>query len=69
MRDLFPWPAIKPRPPVLGAWSFCHWTTGEVPVCVFLFLSNNLVFLEFTVIAHGTLKSENVSCSVLFNSL
>ena len=34
--DLFPWPEIKPGPPVLGACSLSHWTTREVPVSSFL---------------------------------
>ena len=29
--DLFPWPGIKTGLPALGAWSFSHWTTREVP--------------------------------------
>ena len=30
MWDLGPWPTIgKPRPPVLGAWSLSHWTSGK----------------------------------------
>ena len=32
MWDQVPWPGIKPRPPVLGDQSPCHWTTREVPV-------------------------------------
>ena len=31
IRDLVPWPGIKPGPPALGAWSLNHWTTKEVP--------------------------------------
>ena len=31
MRDLVPWPGIKPGPPALGAQSLTHWTTREVP--------------------------------------
>ena len=31
MRDLVPWPGIKPGPPALGAQSLRHWTTREVP--------------------------------------
>ena len=31
MRDLVPWPGIKPRLPALGAWSLNCWTTREVP--------------------------------------
>ena len=30
-RDIVPWPAIEPRPAVLGARSLCHWTTREAP--------------------------------------
>ena len=30
--DLVPWPGIKLQPPVLGAQSFSHWTTREVPL-------------------------------------
>ena len=26
---LVPWPGIKPRPSVLGAWNLSHWTTRE----------------------------------------
>ena len=38
---LVPWPGIKPGPPALGAWSFSHWTTREVPqisfdLCLYL---------------------------------
>ena len=29
--DLPPWPAVKPRPLALGAWSLSHWNTREVP--------------------------------------
>ena len=29
--DPVPWPGIEPEPPALGAWSFNHWTTREVP--------------------------------------
>ena len=31
MRDLVPWPGMKPGPPALGVWSLNHWTTREVP--------------------------------------
>ena len=31
MWDLVLWPGIKPEPPALGAWSFSHWTTRDVP--------------------------------------
>ena len=31
MRDLVPWPGIKPGPSALGAWSLNHWATKEVP--------------------------------------
>ena len=31
MRDLGPWPGIKPGPPALGAESLSHWTPCEVP--------------------------------------
>ena len=34
MRDVVPWPGIKPRPPALGTWSLSHWTTREVPQTV-----------------------------------
>ena len=30
VRDLSPWPGIKPGPPVLGAESLSHWTPKEV---------------------------------------
>ena len=30
---LVPWPGINPGPPVLGARSFSHWITREVPPC------------------------------------
>ena len=36
MWDLAPWPGIKPRPPVLEAWSLSHWTTREVPHIFFI---------------------------------
>ena len=32
MRDLVPWPGIKPTPPALVAQRLIHWTTREVPV-------------------------------------
>ena len=32
MWDLFPWRGIEPGPLALEAWSFSHWTTGEVSV-------------------------------------
>ena len=35
MWDLVPWPGIEPRPPALGARSLSHWTTREVPRCIF----------------------------------
>ena len=35
MWDLVPQPGIEPRPPALGAWSLTHWTTREVPLCIF----------------------------------
>ena len=28
--SMWPWPGIKPRPPVLGVWSLSHWTTRDV---------------------------------------
>ena len=31
MWDLVPQPGIKPGPPALGAQSFSHWTTKEIP--------------------------------------
>ena len=31
MRDLVPWPGIKPGPPALWVQSFNHWTTMEAP--------------------------------------
>ena len=31
VRDLVPWPGMKPGPPALGAQSLSHWTTREVP--------------------------------------
>ena len=31
MRDLVPWPGIKPGPPELGTQCLSHWTTREVP--------------------------------------
>ena len=31
MGDLVPWPGIEPRSPLLGAWSYSHWATREVP--------------------------------------
>ena len=31
MRDLVPWPGIKPWAPALGMWSLSHWITREVP--------------------------------------
>ena len=34
MQDLVLWPGLEPRPPALGAWSLSHWTTREVPVCL-----------------------------------
>ena len=37
MWDLVPRPGIEPRPLALGTWSLTHWTTTEVPVCLFLF--------------------------------
>ena len=36
MWDLFPWPGIEPTPPALGTWSLTHWTTREVPRCMFV---------------------------------
>ena len=35
MRDLVPWPGTELRPPALGAWSLSHWTTRQVPLCLF----------------------------------
>ena len=35
MWDLVPRPGIEPRPPALGARSLSHWTTREVPWCIF----------------------------------
>ena len=32
MWDVVPWPGIEPGLPALGAWSFSHWTTREVPL-------------------------------------
>ena len=30
MWDLILWPGIKPKSPILGAWSLSHWTTRKV---------------------------------------
>ena len=35
MRDLVPQPGVEPGPPALGARSFTHWTTREVPGSLF----------------------------------
>ena len=35
MRDVVPWPGIKPRSPALGGQSLSHWTIREVPHCTF----------------------------------
>ena len=32
MKDLVPWPGIKPAPPSLGLWSLSPWTSREVPL-------------------------------------
>ena len=32
---LVPWPGIKPMPPELGAQCLNHWTTSEVPNCMY----------------------------------
>ena len=37
MRDLVPWPGIKPWAPALGMWSLSHWTMREVPINFFWF--------------------------------
>ena len=58
MWDLVPQPRIKPRHPALGAWSFTHWTTREVPVhsfktiCVWYFLYKTFLLLwkEFNML-------------------
>ena len=48
MWDLVPWQGIQPRPPALGAQSFSHWTTREVP-SAFSFSSQNLAVCYFVV--------------------
>ena len=45
MRDLVPWPGMKPGPPALGVWSLNHWTTREVPRQA-LFLPILLMIME-----------------------
>ena len=40
MWDLIPWPGIKPGAPALGAWTCSHWTSREVPVVLFIFVSH-----------------------------
>ena len=39
MWDLVPWPGIELRPPVLGVWSFSHWTIREAPCVLNLHVS------------------------------
>ena len=36
MRNLIPWPGIKPGAPVLREWSLSHWVTREVPEYLFI---------------------------------
>ena len=33
--NLVPFPGMEPVPPAVGVWSLSHWTTREVPCCVF----------------------------------
>ena len=50
MRDLVPWPGIKPGPPALGAQSLSHWATREVPRSyLFIYFWLCWVFVD----AHG----------------
>ena len=48
MWDLFPWPGIKPRPPVLGAQSLSPWTSRGVPSLCSLARTLNLSTCPWT---------------------
>ena len=45
MRDLVPWPGVKPRPSALGARSLSYWTTREVPLLPIFNCNMFFVFL------------------------
>ena len=34
-RILVPQPEMEPTSPAVEAWHLNHWTTGEVPICIF----------------------------------
>ena len=53
MRDIVPWPGIKPRPPALGAWSLNHWPTREVPPTISFFLKKIYLFIYLFLAALG----------------
>ena len=64
MRDLVPWPGIKPGPPALGVRSLNHWTTGEVPTLTFIIVrSMNQAFQLFKQKYYTSL---NLSCFHFF---
>ena len=53
MQDLVTSPGIEPWPPALGAWSFSHWTTREVP-------GKGFLKIEIRHLNHYSFKVSNV---------
>ena len=46
MWDPVPWPGTEPRRPALGAESPNHWTTREVPLLFFFYISSSNIWEE-----------------------
>ena len=58
--DLVPWPGIEPWPPVMGAWSFSHWTTREPQM--YLFVDSLSPQLEFSFMRADSFSGSVSSC-------
>ena len=45
--------SLVPRPPVLGAWSFSHWTIREVPTEIFMYKKIYIMYMKETWEIHS----------------